>query len=229
MSTETCWMWNSCSRKHCNDPSGCLILTKLNFLYKEANVPPYLRVKRTLVVDSDESDLEAFRQLSLIQQNILSFVGEGKSLYIWSTQAGNGKTSWALRLLQTYFNKIWLNSPLRCRALFINVPFFLQALKDNISIKSEYISHIKENASQCDLIIWDDISNKIGTDFEINSLLSIIDSRLIQGKSNIYTSNVPPADLKNYLDIRLGSRIATASNCIQLVGGDKRGLQIKEG
>ena len=229
MGTETCWMWNSCSRKHCNDPSGCLILTKLNFLYKEANVPPYLRVKRTLVVDSDESDLEAFRQLSLIQQNILSFVGEGKNLYIWSTQAGNGKTSWALRLLQTYFNKIWLNSPLRCRALFINVPFFLQALKDNISIKSEYISHIKENASQCDLIIWDDISNKIGTDFEINSLLSIIDSRLIQGKSNIYTSNVSPADLKNYLDIRLGSRIATASNCIQLVGGDKRGLQIKEG
>ena len=118
---------------------------------------------------------------------------------------------------------------MRCRALFINVPFFLQALKDNISIKSEYISHIKENASQCDLIIWDDISNKIGTDFEINSLLSIIDSRLMQGKSNIYTSNVSPADLKNYLDIRLGSRIATASNCIQLVGGDKRGLQIKEG
>lgn len=227
MDSKDCWLHGNCSEKHCNDPNGCLILTKLDFLYKEANVPLNLRAKKSLVVDADGSDLNAFRQLSDIQNNIMSFVNDGNSLYIWSTQAGNGKTSWSLRLLQTYFNKIWLNTSLSCKALFINVPYFLQALKDNISVKSEYISHIKENATKCDLVIWDDISNKTGTDFEISSLLSLIDGRLIYGKANIYTSNVSPNDLKNYLDIRLGSRIATASQCIQLVGGDKRGLQIQ--
>ena len=46
------------------------------------------------------------------------------------------------------------------------------------------------------------------------------------GKSNIYTSNIPPDQLGNLLDIRLGSRIANASQCIQFKGGDKRSLAL---
>lgn len=226
MDSNTCWLKGKCSEKHCHDLNGCLILTKLDYLYNEAQVPVSLRKHRDLFVDSDGSDIKAFQQLKAIQDDIVSFVSNGSNLYLFSQQAGNGKTSWSLRLLQAYFNRIWLSSPLTCRALFINVPYFLQALKDNISIKSDYIAHIKHYAANCDLVIWDDISNKTGTEFEINSLLSIIDARLAAGKANIYTSNILPDELKNYLDIRLGSRIACGSACIGLRGGDKRGLHV---
>ena len=115
---------------------------------------------------------------------------------------------------------------MECKALFINVPSFLLALKANINEPNEYYQHIKDNVLDCDLVIWDDIGNKIGTEFEISHLLSIIDTRINMGKANIYTSNIPPEQLGNLLDIRLGSRIANASECIQFRGGDKRHLTV---
>src|SRR5574344_1121260 len=41
-------------------------------------------------------------------------------LMVYSTNCGNGKTSWSLRLVQAYFNKIWPKASLTCKALFIN-------------------------------------------------------------------------------------------------------------
>ena len=130
-------------------------------------------------------------------------------------------------MVEAYFNKIWLKSELKCKVLFISVPRFLLELKSNISEKSEYVEHINENVLDCDLVVWDDIGNKVGTEFEISHLLSIIDTRINRGKANIYTSNILPEQLGNLLDIRLGSRIANASECIQFKGGDKRYLTLE--
>ena len=220
-----CWLKNNCKQLHCNDASGCLILLKLDYLYNEANVPISSRKNVQIRVDEDGTDLQEFKRLKQIQDNINEFVDNGEQLYIYSSQAGNGKTLWSLRLLQTYFNKIWLTTELKCRALFIDVPYFLLALKDNISNKNEYIQHIKENVANCDLVIWDDISNKVGTEFEISNLLSMINTRINAGKANIYTSNISPEKLQEYLDIRLASRIASRSEIIEFKGGDKRGLK----
>ena len=38
--------------------------------------------------------------------NIDKFVYKGSNLYIYSSTAGNGKTSWAFRLLRAYVNKV---------------------------------------------------------------------------------------------------------------------------
>ena len=221
-----CWMENNCKKLHCNDEGGCLIKYKLEYLFNEAGITENKRIYQTLVTDADGTDRNEFQKLSSIQKNILDFVNNGDNLYIYSIQAGNGKTSWAIRLLQSYFKKIWLKTELRCRALFINVPSFLLALKANINEPNSYYKHIIDNVLNCDLVIWDDIGNKMGTEFEISHLLSIIDSRINMGKSNIYTSNIPPDQLGNLLDIRLGSRIANASQCIQFKGGDKRSLAL---
>ncbi len=222
----TCWMENNCKKLHCNDENGCLIKFKLEYLFEEAGIAENKRINQTLVTDADGTDRTEFQKLALIQKNILDFVNNGENLYIYSIQAGNGKTSWAIRLVQSYFKKIWLKTELRCRALFINVPSFLLALKANINEPNEYYKHIVDNVLDCDLVVWDDIGNKMGTEFEISHLLSIIDSRINMGKSNIYTSNIPPDQLGNLLDIRLGSRIANASECIQFKGGDKRSLTL---
>lgn len=219
-----CWLKDNCKQLHCKDEGGCLILYKLNYLYNEAYIPEKLRKHVDLRIDDDGSDYDAFVQLKGIQDNIVDFVDSGKQLYIHSSIAGNGKTSWSLRLVQTYFKKIWLKTELRCRALFINVPSFLLALKDNISVKNEYIKHIKENIFEADLVIWDDIGTKSATQFEHENLLSMIDQRIGSGKANIFTSNLNDAEMHEALGDRLASRICNLGINIEFKGGDKRSI-----
>ena len=157
--------------------------------------------------------------------NIEENVRNGSNLYIYSNITGNGKTAWAEKIIQSYIESIWYKSDLLCKALFINVPRFLIALKDSISNHNEYYQHIKENVKDTDLVIWDDIGTKDSTQFEHDNLLSIIDTRMIENKSNIFTSNIQPRNLESYLGPRLSSRIINYSNCIQFVGVDKRGIK----
>lgn len=225
MESKDCWLKNNCKQLHCNDKNGCMILFKLNYLYNEANIPVNLRSNKILYPDSDGTDLNEFKQLKAIQDNIVEWVNDGNNLLIHSKQCGNGKTSWSIKLLQTYFNKIWLKTTLTCRALFINVPYFLIALKDNITVKSDYIKHIKDNIFDCDLVIWDDIANKSLTPYECDNLLSLIDGRILNNKANIFTSNLTDEELHDALGDRLASRICNYGINIMLNGGDKRGIK----
>ena len=59
----------------------------------------------------------------------------------------------------------------------------------------------------------------------MSHLLSIIDARLNNNKSNIYTSNLDREDLHSFLGDRLYSRIYNYSTCIEFVGKDKRGIR----
>lgn len=222
-----CYMYDRCNHIDCG-ASFCVKKYKLDYLYDKALIPENLRYTVPMYLDSDFGDKLAFDSLQEIKDNIVDFVEKGKNLYLFSTICGNGKTSWALKLTQTYVEKIWAKCKLECKVLFINVPRYLLALKDNITEKSEYVTHIKENVLNCDLVIWDDISNKYGTEFEMTNLLSIIDSRISNNKANIYTTNISPMELKRYMGDRLASRIANYSTIIGLVGADKRQLIASE-
>ena len=107
--------------------------------------------RRTMALryDSDGTDYQEFVRLHQISQDIENFVDNGKSLYLYSTGCGNGKTSWALRMAQEYIHRIWFKSDIRPRVLFINVPKFFLMLKDNISHQNDDIAHIKEYAVGC--------------------------------------------------------------------------------
>lgn len=218
----TCYLAAQCNQKDCD--KFCIRKYKMDSLYSAALMTDSQKQHITLHVDADGTDLEQFKQLADIEQNICKFIEEGKNLYLHSSTCGCGKTSWSLRLVEAYFNKIWARSEPKCRVLFISVPRFLLALKDNITAKSSYIEYIKENVLNADLVVWDDISHHPGTDFEITNLLSLIDTRLCSGKSNIYTSNCSPQALASCLEARLASRIANLSTVIELRGSDKRVL-----
>ena len=129
-------------------------------------------------------------------------------------------------MIQSYFNKIWPESNLQCRALFINVPRFLLTLKDSISNTSEYIDHIKENVLNTDLVVWDEVGVKSLTTYEHENLLNLINTRLDNGKSNIYTSNLFGSELQEKIGERLYSRIINLSTNIELKGKDKRGIKL---
>lgn len=146
-----CWLLNNCN--HCDCDHFCYRLYKLDYLYNNANISLKQREYLPLRVDANGNDSEAFMKLKEIENNIVDFVNKGENLYIHSQNAGNGKTSWCLRLIQSYFNKIWVKCNLECKGLFINVPMFLLELKNNITNKSDYIEQIKENVLKCDIVI----------------------------------------------------------------------------
>ena len=112
--------------------------------------------------------------------------------------------------------------------MFVSVPRFLLALKDSISNKNEYADHILKHILTADIVIWDDIAAKVGSEFEINHLLSLIETRISSGKSNIFTSNLATKDMKEALGERITSRICNMSIDIELFGKDKRQIREQE-
>lgn len=228
--SNDCYLRNSCWKylntdAECKDSTiYCPKLFRIDYLYNEALLSQKQRLHKALRFDADGTDRTAFVKLKEIEQNIEQFVNDGQNLYLHSHICGNGKTEWALRLLQSYVGKIWHKSDLRCRVLFISVSRYLLAIKDNISNINEYAEHINKNVMSADIVVFDDLATKGATTFELEHLLSIIDSRINNGKSNIYTSNVSGQELRDKVGDRLYSRIVNLSTNIELLGADKRGM-----
>lgn len=221
---KDCWMRAECNKKECDN--FCIKLFKLDYLYNQALLSSSQRQHINLYVDADGNDKDAFHRLKEIELDIEEFISEGKNIFLRSFNTGNGKTSWALRMIQAYFNKIWYKSDLTCKALFINVPRFLLSLKDNISREDPYIAHIKQHVLSADLVVWDEIGVKSLTTFEHENLLNLINTRIDINKSNIYTSNLALDELKEKVGDRLFSRIVNNSINFELFGKDKRNLKV---
>lgn len=221
---ETCWKYNNKDAECKHDNIYCPRLFRMDFLFEQSLMSLKQRQHQYLHLDADGTDRDAFNSLKNIEDNIEQFVSKGQNLYIHSLTCGNGKTAWSLRLLQSYINKVWHKSDLRCKVLFISVPRYLLTLKESISTPSEYINHIKKNIFTADLVVFDEIGTKVATSFELENMLNLINTRIDMGKSNIYTSNLTPQELKDRLGDRLYSRIVNLSKDVEFFGADKRGL-----
>lgn len=226
---EKCWFRKVCKHKddltYCEN-NFCVLHHKMDFLCEQAFLSDKDKYPVTLIPDADGTDKDKFLQLKEIQLDITNFVNEGKSLFIYSKITGNGKSAWAKKLLLTWFSSIIFFSDYECRGLYINVPRFLNELKEDISKKSDYIAFIKENITKVDLVIWDEIGVKNLGAWEHDILLNYINLRCEYGKANIYTSNINPSELKEKLGDRLYSRIIQLSRIIEFKGKDKRALNL---
>lgn len=221
-----CYLTDGCKKfdeDKCNG-SFCIRLYKLNFLYEYSMIPKNLRTPIKLRLDANRIDEAAYTTLNEHLSKISEFVNTGNNLYIYSQITGNGKTSWAIKLLQAYLNKIWTGSELTCKVLFINVPKYLRELKINITEHSDYIAHINHFVKDADIVVWDDIATKSSSEYETEQLMAIIDDRINASKSNIFTSNILPEELTDFIGPRLTSRIVGSSEAVQFLGSDKRGV-----
>ena len=220
-----CWVRERCKKAVDCDGESCIKLFKINELCNLAMLTDDQRRKKKLWLDGNGIDKDAFTFLKSVEDNIEKFVNSGDNLYIYSYITGNGKTAWALRILNSYIEKIWYKSDIVCRGLFVNVPRFLISLKDNIGNYNEYYNQIKDNILDADLVVFDEIGAKVATSFETEHLLSIINARVDAKKSNIYTSNLGPEELRKAVGDRMYSRIINTSTEIMFRGTDKRSMR----
>lgn len=218
MNIQNCW-YNRICTEQCSE--NCIRYKLMYSLFKQSNLPEALWNYKELVCH--EKDLQVYKKLQAKSDAILNFIEAGNNLYIYSENCGNGKTTWAIRLMYSYFDKIWHKSCFDCKALFVSVPKFLYNCKRSISQDVKGFEELCNLISDVDLVIWDDIGEMKASDYEHQILFQYIDDRINSKKSNIYTSNKNKEQLEDVLGVRLASRIYNCSECIEFVEEDKRG------
>ena len=222
MHPRDCWYKEVCSQAPYDCGHACIRYAEMLNLMELSNLPEKRWFPVGLVPGRD---LEAFKRLAEIKNDILNWVQEGNGLYLYSESFGNGKTSWSIKLMLAYFNKVWPGNCFRRRGIFVSVPEFLDRNKEVISRPDETFLKLREDMIGCDLVIWDDISSTKLTDYGHSMLLNYLDARIGEQKSNIFTGNVDQEQMYSLLGGRLTSRIWNNSEVIHLVDQDKRGIR----
>ena len=219
---DKCWYKNACSMYN-KEPCrmNCPRYLQMYYLFNQAGIPEVMQYPSPLY--PDKQDYVQFVRLSEIKNDIVNWVNSGNNLYIFSSTCGNGKTSWAIKLMSKYFDCVWPGNGYECRGLFIRCGQLFNRAKRNISSKDskweEYLQAIRE----CDLVIWDDIGEYQLSLYDQQLLIELIDDRIYSGKANIYTSNVIDEVLECNIGKRLTSRVLNNSEVIEFIGGDRRG------
>lgn len=218
---EECLYLGACTVKPCEEDS-CIRWKEMSTMLELSQLPPNQWTPKKLV--PDDVDYDAFCDLNDIKDNIKSFVDKGNNLYLYSTRTGNGKTSWAVKMMLKYFDSVWPGNGFRCRGLFVHVPSFLVALKNFERKDDPQLMRLKTELGDVDLVIWDDIASTVVSNYDYSQLLTYIDKRVFSQKSNIFTGNLKGEGLDKAIGSRLASRIWNSSQTIELKGLDKRGL-----
>jgi len=212
---EDCWYSDVCLYATC---TNCIRYAEMKYLMEHSGLP----VKRQKpVILSAGVDRDAFCELADIKNGIVRFVEGGECLYIYSEFTGNGKTSWAIKLLLRYFDQIWPGNGFNARGYFVHVPTLLSQLKDFEDTSGR--NQLKKYLTNCDVVVWDDIASTRLSDYDTSQLLMFIDLRIAQGLSNIYTGNITSREgLARALGERLASRIWNVSRKVEFRGKDRR-------
>lgn len=219
---DECWFRKNCSNyntEECN--CGCAIYCQVYYLMNLANIPPNMQQPDNQILNADK-DLAEYEYLNEIKLDIVKWVLEGNNLYLYSQFYGNGKSTWAIKLMCAYFSQIWDKNGTQCRGLFINVDEYLMTKKNNISKKDARFIDMEDLITKVDLVVWDDIGCSKLKDYDHSILFPLINSRILQGKSNIFTSNVIDDELSNNIGGRLASRVLETSDIVEFINQPQR-------
>jgi len=218
----SCWYKNTCNNYKDSCQLNCIRYLEMKYLIETSNIPKGEQFNVELI--PQKVDIENYKFLNELKKDIENFIKNGENLYIFSERFGNGKTTWAIKFMKAYFNKIWAGNGFTQRGLFIHVPSFLTKFKEIINKKDEEFEDTKKQLLEVDLVIWDDIAAGKLSDYDHTNLLTYIDQRILAGKSNIYTGNLNEEELVNAVGNRLKSRIYNDSTVVELFGNDRRGV-----
>ncbi|MGL5460742.1 MAG: ATP-binding protein [Cetobacterium sp.] len=209
----------SCKKKgteQCND--CCPVYVILESLYIDSNIPKIYQYEKPLKPHTN--DKQAFMRIRKFGDEILENIQNGVNLYLYSTITGNGKTSIACKMAQLYFKKIVFSNDLDNQVLFVTVPDLLEEIRTNY----DNLDNIVDRVKNAKLVIFDDLGAEKPSEWVRERLYTIINYRVNNGLSSIYTSNMSIETLEINLGNRIGSRLKANTQVIELKGTDRRGF-----
>lgn len=218
---ESCWYRESCKNygtqnctKMCNAYYSLYNQTKYALLTYNQTKPPKL--------DVPNCDKKAYDRLINIRSNIVDFVRRGKNIVIYSKFTGNGKTTWATKLLMQYLSQTPF---LQEKAYGLFIPCTKLLVLQKLSYggyQPQELKHIYENIERANLVVWDDLITETLSKHDSSFLYAFIDSRVSAGLSNIFTLNGTEKQCAEFLGDKLYSRVFRTSEVVEFVNEDMR-------
>jgi DNA replication protein DnaC len=233
MAMNDCYARSYCKgfgKEICN--FECVAYHQMKNIFELSGMPK--RYRYELPLRPEQVDLDKFRELKewttvtetdgKFHHNVVDKVERGLGLFLWSDTKGNGKTSWAAKIMQSYFRAIGVNNNLRTRGLFVNIPELLEDMRKNMDEPTAEHRRLMKLLKTVDIVVFDDIGTESPTKWVREQLYIIINKRYSEGLCNIFTSNISLAQLghEELLGDRIASRIQGSCDIIEFRGSDKR-------
>lgn len=201
------------------------------FILNNSYLPKYQWIEDSLKALDDS---ESFKRLVEIRMDLSRFLSsELNNLVICSNNLGNGKTSWAVKLMLTYIEmqkgkldyvdekKINVDNYDYC-VFCQSVPFLVE-MKQFGSNKKSY--EMYQRLCRTNLAIIDDLGAAPMSQYDYNIIYAIFEKRLFEGRPTIVTTNFANKEsAEKELGPRLVDRIWSNSEIIEFKNRGFRGV-----
>lgn len=205
----------------------CFLKDKVERVFVNSNLPTAYYEDKKLICNQEDPDFRTYIKLNQIQRNVNYYIPNGDNFYLYSEFKGNGKSAWSCKILREYIIKCFVGRTDVDTGypLFIDMRRFVAEYRPYGYSQTSYVQNILNDVYDAPLIVWDDIlsGNKETTQI-LDWLGSVLESRILNKKSNIYTSNTPWGDpnLPNIIGPALHSRMIRTSIPLAFKGMDRR-------
>lgn len=200
----------------------CSKINKIDYYFQQANIPFKYRTPMKLYPSSE--DVDVYDILVQIKENVLEAVEEGYNLTIQSSIRNNGKTSWAIKILQQYIHLVWDIKTNNLPCLYVDVPQYLASLKEDMNNKDGESKQFSNDINSSDIVVFDNLDEEKLSEWAINTLRLHIRRRVENGLANIYILGKPTQTTRFNIGEDLAYYVLTNSNVLNLYGnrGDKK-------
>ena len=211
--------------KKCN----CLKQAIINESYKMSNLSKMLEKQNQCTYDdsifSDEIDpkngISPRQNMQLILSDCDEFIYDfdkdnDKNLLFYG-DTGLGKTFMSSYIAKELLDKGYLVIYQTAFKMFEIIEEYKFRNDDKHLSRSDY-----ENLFECDLLIIDDLGTELTNSFTISELFIILNTRLLNGKKTIISTNLSPAQLGELYSQRIFSRIFDKFKMIKFIVADLR-------
>ena len=174
-----------------------------------------------------DSDVRAYNRLVKIKDDIMNISEPNlamKNLLICSNKTGNGKTSWAIKILQYFIFKSAQQYPNEESGFFVPVTEFVLARKEYDNSHRKKYWDMLNMIEKSRVVVFDDIGAGEYSRAEYMALLSAIEGRVYRKQYCIFTSNFTEKNdvIVKKLGERLADRVFETSEKIILNGDGVR-------
>lgn len=236
MDCKNCIYNNKC--KHPNqDRPACIMNSRYAKAVKMAGIQKKYRSCNLENLPFKRSNPEAYRKVRKYCDGILHYTDIGYSVYLFSNATtentmgtGTGKTTCACAILNHFiFAHVWTitveGEPMNSLpSYFVRCCDFQNKFSiqyKNADAMLEYQS-CKDKMKSCRLLVIDDIALRDCSEAFMSELYEVIDYRIGEELSTIYTSNVNRENIDKCLGQRIQSRLYEDCIPIEISGIDNR-------
>ncbi|KXZ40731.1 DNA replication protein DnaC [Alkalithermobacter thermoalcaliphilus JW-YL-7 = DSM 7308] len=208
---------------------SCLNQKLINLAYKMSNLSKVLEKENfntfnDKLFSDKKSDSEQaspreniWHIYSICESFILNFDKDnGENLLFYGT-TGLGKTFMCNCIAKELLD--------RGKIVIYQTAFKILEIIEEYKFKKDTSSLTRENYKllfDCDLLIIDDLGTEVTNSFTTSEIFNIVNTRLIQGKKTIISTNLSPMEIANTYTDRIFSRIFSNFRILKFYGQDLR-------